>query len=158
MVSNKQQGGIFILLSVLFAMVLMLVPLPDSLLFFRPELVMMTLIYWAMALPKRVGIGFAWCMGFVMDVLTGGALGVLAFAYAFVIYVILRLHLQLRQYPLWQQALSIMSLVLAVNLISFSMSSRLLDISLIYPAITSTLIWPFIYATLRNIRRNFNVN
>lgn len=153
----KSNGSIFIVLSIIVAMVLMLVPLPEVARFYRPEFVVMALIYWSMALPQRVGVGFSWCTGLVMDVTIGGELGVLAFAYALVVYLVLRFHLQLRQYPLWQQAFSILSLVLLVNVISMLMSARTFDSTLWLPAIISTLCWPLVYPLLRSVRRNFNV-
>ncbi|MDF1587825.1 MAG: rod shape-determining protein MreD [Gammaproteobacteria bacterium] len=159
MVNNKQQHGyIFIVISIIIAMILMLVPLPENIRFIRPEWVVMTLIYWAMALPKRVGVGFAWCTGLIMDVTLGGQLGILAFSYALVVYFVLRFHLQLRQYPLWQQALSIMALVFLVNVISMLVSSRTFDFTLWLPAVMSTVLWPVMYALLRSVRRNFHVN
>ena len=66
---DKPQGGLIIVMSVLLAMILMLMPLPDSFRFFRPEWVLLTLMYWAMALPRRVGVGYAWLVGLFMDVL-----------------------------------------------------------------------------------------
>jgi rod shape-determining protein MreD len=158
MVNNKTaHGGIWIVITVLIAMLMMMFPIPDSIRFLRPEWVVMTLIYWAMALPERVGIVFGWFSGLVVDVLMGGALGIHAFAYAFVVYFVLRFHLQLRQYPLWQQAFIILSMVFLVSLIEVSLSTRVLGLSLIMPAIFSTLTWPFLYFTLRAVRRNFSV-
>jgi len=152
------QGGIIIVLTIITAMLLMLLPIAESLRFARPEWVLMTLIYWAMALPHRVGVGFAWCIGLLMDVLMGGALGIEAFSYAFVIYLILHFHLQLRQYPLWQQALSIMTLVLVVNIPAVVMSSNFASWHVWLPALTTTLLWPIIYALLRALRRAFHVS
>lgn len=152
------QGGSIIVITIIIAMLLMLLPIAESLRFARPEWVLMTLIYWAMALPHRVGVGFAWCVGMLMDVLMGGALGIEAFSYAFVIYLILRFHLQLRQYPLWQQALSIMTLVLVVNIPAVVMSSNFASWHVWLPAVTTTLLWPIIYAFLRAVRRTFHVS
>ena len=115
--TESRNSGV-IVLSLIVAIILMLIPLPDSIRLARPEWVVLTLIYWAMALPERVGIGVAWVTGLVMDVVMGNTLGVQAFAYAFAIYLVARFHLQLRQYPLWQQAFIILSLVFLVHLIS----------------------------------------
>jgi len=155
---RASQGGSLIVITVIIAMLLMLVPIPDNLRFARPEWVLMTLIYWAMALPQRVGVGYAWTVGLMMDVLMGGALGVEAFSYAFVIYLILRFHLQLRQYPLWQQALSIMTLVMVVNIPAVVMTSNFASWNVWLPAVTTTVLWPIVYAFLRAVRRTFNVS
>lgn len=156
--NQKKRGGSIIIVSILIAIILMLIPLSESLRFFRPEWVVMALIYWAMALPRHVGIGFAWFTGLLMDVIMGGTLGVFAFSYVLVVYMVLRFHLQLRQYPLWQQALSIMSLVLIVQLISIFLSPRTTGWHVWLPAVTSTIMWPFIFAILRKVRRTFQVN
>jgi rod shape-determining protein MreD len=156
--TRAPQGGSVIVITIIIAMLLMLVPLPDNLRFARPEWVLMTLIYWAMALPQRVGVGYAWCVGLLIDVLMGGSLGIEAFSYAFVIYLILRFHLQLRQYPLWQQALSIMTFVLVVNIPSVVMTSNFTSWYVLLPAVTTTILWPIVYAFLRAVRRTFNVS
>ncbi len=157
MTQNRPEGRVILLLTILVSMILMIVPLPDSIRVFRPEWVLMTLLYWAMALPERVGIGFAWIVGLLMDVMLGGTLGILAFSYALVIYLILNFHLQLRQYPLWQQALIVMSLVLLVSIIKVIFSPAVASWAIWIPALISTLIWPIIYAVLRKIRRVFGV-
>jgi rod shape-determining protein MreD len=154
---DKPQGGLIIVMSVLLAMILMLMPLPDSFRFFRPEWVVLTLMYWAMALPRRVGVGYAWLVGLFMDVLFGGTLGILAFAYALVIYLVLHFHLQLRQFPLWQQALSLMSLILLVHVVTVVVMTRVTGWHAWLPAMVSTLLWPVIYIFLRGVRRTFHV-
>tara|TARA_R110000772_G_scaffold46516_2_gene106148 strand:- start:988 stop:1467 length:480 start_codon:yes stop_codon:yes gene_type:complete len=155
---RASQGGSVIVVTIIIAMLLMLVPFPDNLKFARPEWVLMALIYWAMALPQRVGVGYAWIVGLLMDGVMGSPLGVEAFSYAFVIYLILRFHLQLRQYPLWQQALSIMTLVLVVNIPAVVMASSFASWHVWLPAITTTILWPIVYAFLRTVRRTFNVS
>ena len=154
---DSPQGGIIILISVLISMVLMLVPLPDVLRYARPEWVLLTLMYWAMALPNRVGIGYAWLVGLFMDVLLGGAFGVLAFAYALVVYLVLLFHLQLRQFPVWQQALSLMSMIFLVHIVTVVMTQATMAWQAWLPALVSTLLWPFSYKLLRGIRRTFDV-
>lgn len=152
------QGGGMIVITIIVAMLLMLMPLADSLRFARPEWVLMTLIYWAMALPQRVGVGYAWGVGLLMDVLMGGPLGVGAFSYALVIYLVLRFHLQLRQYPLWQQALSIMTMVLVVEIPVILMASSFVNWYVWLPVVTTTILWPVVYVVLRAARHTFNVS
>jgi rod shape-determining protein MreD len=154
---DRPQGAVIIVISILLAMVLMLMPLPDSLRVVRPEWVLLTLMYWAMALPRRVGVGYAWLVGLFMDVLLGGILGILAFAYALVVYLILHFHLQLRQFPLWQQALSLMSLILLVHIVTVMMTPVMTEWHAWLPAVVSTLLWPLIYVFLRAVRRTFHV-
>lgn len=151
------QHGEIIFLSILMAMLLLLLPLPGVMQYARPEWVVMTLIYWAMALPHRVGVGVAWLTGLVVDLISGGTLGVMAFAYSLVIFLVARLHLQVRQYPLWQQALLILSLVFLVHMVSVLTSPVTNPMHLWLPVVSSTIFWPVVYAVLRKSRRVFNV-
>lgn len=154
---DQSQGGVVIVISILLAMVLILMPLPDSLRVVRPEWVLLTIMYWAMALPRRVGVGYAWLVGLFMDVLLGGILGILAFSYALVVYLVLHFHLQLRQFPLWQQALSLMSLILLVHIVTVVMTPVMTEWHAWLPAVVSTFLWPLIYVFLRAVRRSFHV-
>ena len=158
MAKNKTSYGGVIVLTIVFAMLLMMLPLPDALRFFRPEWVLITLIYWAMAVPRLVGVGFAWVVGLFMDVMMGGTMGLLAFSYTLVVYLVLQFHLQLRQYPLWQQALVIMSLILFVDILTVLITPTMSSWHVWLPAISSSLWWPVIYLLLRTIRRTFNVS
>ncbi len=157
-INSRPQQTWVIYVTLLIAIILMILPLPDLLRLARPEFVVMTLIYWTMALPERVNIGVAWFTGLVMDMTTGGQLGVHAFSYALAIYLVARFHLQLRQYPLWQQAFTILSLVFLVHLVSMLNSAVSNGWHIWIPAIVSTLLWPLVYAVLRKIRRNFQVS
>lgn len=154
----ESRNGVVIIITLIIAMLLMLVPLPEVARYFRPEWVVLTLVYWAMALPHRVSIGVGWLVGLLMDVTMGGALGIMAFSYAFAVYLIARFHLQLRQYPLWQQALTILSVVVVVHLISVVTSKAESTWLIWMPVLTSTLLWPVMFATLRKIRRTFQVS
>ena len=158
MVTNKQSHGGVIVFTIVLAMLLMMLPLPDTVRFIRPEWVLITLIYWAMAVPRLVGLGFAWVVGLLMDVMMGGSMGVLAFSYTLIIYLVLQFHLQLRQYPVWQQALSIMSLILLADIISVLVTPTTTGWHVWLPAISSTVLWPVIYSLLRTVRRTFNVS
>jgi len=93
-----------------------------------------------------------------MDVLLGGALGLLAFSYALIVYLVLQFHLQLRQYPMWQQALIIFSLILLLQILFVFTASYSMGWSFWMPAIISMLIWPVIYRLLRGVRRTFHVH
>ena len=159
MITNKRpQGGIVVIVSIVLASLLMLILLPKNLQLFRPELVVLTLIYWVMAVPDRVGLRFGWFVGLFMDLMTGGVLGFFAFMYAFMVYFVLKFHLQLRQYPLWQQALIIFTLIVLMQLVSIFMFSPNMDWGFYYPAVTSMFFWPIIYRVLRSVRRAFNVS
>jgi rod shape-determining protein MreD len=155
--NNAPHNGFVIVITMIVAVMLTLMPLPEALTFYRPEWVVLGLIYWAMALPHRIGIVSGWLTGLLMDITLGGALGIQAFSYALVVYLIVRFHLQLRQQPLWQQALFILSVVAMVHIIKMLFVRPDISAIIWMPVIISTLIWPLVYAVLRKIRRSFHV-
>lgn len=157
-INSRPQQVWVIYVTLMIAILLMILPLPEILRLARPEFVVMTLIYWTMALPQRVNIGVAWFTGLVMDITTGGQLGVHAFAYAMAVFMVARFHLQLRQYPLWQQAFTILSLVFLVHVVSMLNAPLTSGLHIWMPAVVSTVLWPFVYAVLRKIRRSFQVS
>ena len=158
MSDNQTANGTgIIILTLIFSMVLMLLPLPDSLRMARPEWVLLTLMYWSMALPEKVGIGYAATTGLCMDILLGSVMGIFVLTYALVIYLVSYFHLQLRQFPLWQQALSLMSLILLMHIVTVMMTSKVIDWQAWIPAFVSTLLWPLVYLFLRHIRHTYRI-
>lgn len=152
-----------IFLSFFIAYLLAIVPFPDWAMNYRPEWVPMVLIYWVMALPYRVGIGSAWVVGIILDVLEGSVLGLNALGLVVIAYVTLNLHLRLRMFSALQQSGLVLALV-GINLVvghwlqivtGQTVSSSLM---FIMAAITSAVIWPSLFQLLRQIRRSFDVH
>ena len=77
---SPSNGHWVIALTLLMALWLAIVPLPVWAQWGRPELVAMVLVYWVIALPERVGIGIAWVVGLLQDIMQGSPLGQHAFA------------------------------------------------------------------------------
>lgn len=122
----------------------------------NPDWVLLSLIYWALAVPERVGIFHAWTFGLLTDVLMGKLFGQYALAYSLVIYLCLKLHKRLRQFPLIQQGLFIFFCLLLSQLLLFWIKNlqhpSQLHPSFWLPVIIGTLCWPLVYTTLRFIR------
>ena len=157
---NRQGSGV-IALTFIVALMLTMLPLPDWAMFLRPEWATMVLIYWCMALPQRVGVAVGWCVGLLLDVIHGAVLGQYALALSLVAYITLSLHQRLRIYPLAQQALVILMLLLLQQLLVIWIKGFLGQSpeSLQYwlPSFTSMLLWPWMFLILRDVRRNFRV-
>jgi rod shape-determining protein MreD len=120
MMLTRQHGGIFILLSFAVALVLTIVPLPAELRTLRPDWVGLTLIFWCLALPYRVSVGSGFMAGLLLDSLSGTLLGEHALALSLIAYLCVRLHQRIRVYPIWQQALTVMTFLLLHQLLTVS--------------------------------------
>ena len=68
-------GRLVIVVTLCIAMLLTILPMPDWARPFRPQWVTLVLLYWAIALPHRIGVGSGFLVGIVLDVLTGTLLG-----------------------------------------------------------------------------------
>ena len=153
---NNYYGFGRIILTLLLAMCLRIAPLPDPLADFNPDWVLLTLIYWSLAIPERVGIFHAWTFGLLTDVLTGRLIGQYALAYSLVIYICLKLHKRLRQFPIIQQGLFIFFCLLLSQLLLFLIKNvqhpAQLQASFWFPVFSGTLCWPLVYTVLRFVR------
>lgn len=155
------QGGFLISLTFLAAFILAIFPMPGWAAAIRPEWVAMTLIYWCIALPDRVGVFVAFIVGILLDVTTGALLGQHAFALSIIAYLSLKLHLRIRLFPLWQQALSILLLVTLHQMITLWIKGIVGQSTQSWgywlPSLSSMLLWPMVYSSLRFIRRTYRI-
>ncbi len=92
-----------VILSILLALILTLLPLPEELLRWRPEWVALTLVHWALVLPKKMGIIIAWFTGLLLDALYGSSLGQHALGLTIIVFVTLRLRLRINPFTLTHQ-------------------------------------------------------
>jgi rod shape-determining protein MreD len=145
----------------LMALVLSILPWPVWTEQFRPDWVALVLIYWCMAAPDRVGVGTGWIAGLMLDILYGSLLGEHALAKSLLAFLAVRFHLQLRMFPRWQQAVVVLLLVSANNLLVLWIKNLAGQAPsawhYIAPGIVSMLIWPWLFVILRDIRRHGNV-
>jgi len=150
-----------ILLTLLIALVASIMPLPLSVDAFRPDWVLIVLIYWCMALPSRVNIITAWVMGFLLDILLGSILGVHAAAMAISVYIVADNFQKIRNFSIWQQALITGVLAALYHLVVFWLQRFLIDVTFIssylYPVITTIVLWPWVFYLLRKVRRHFSI-
>jgi len=108
-----------IAISIVAALMLAIAPLPEWAEAFRPDWVTLTLIFWAMRLPQFCNVGWAWIIGLVLDVAQGTLLGQHALALSLVIYVTVKFHLQIRQFPALQVSATVLALLALYQFILF---------------------------------------
>ena len=142
-------------------MLLVILPMPDWARPFRPQWVTLVMLYWAIALPHRVGVGSGFLVGIVLDVLTGTLLGQHALGLSIVVFIAIQLHQRIRVFPFWQQSLGILVLLVIEHLLALWVmgATRGVTPGLLYWAVPliGSLLWPWVFVTLRKIRRQFKV-
>ena len=158
---KRRHGTWVILLSFVAALLLTGLALPDWAVHWRPAWVAMTLAYWCLALPERVGLGAAWLAGLVLDAHTGALLGQNALSLVALAYLALRMNRQLRVFPLLQQSLCLALCLLALQ--GFAWWARHLagvppqHWTFLMPAVTSAMAWPLLFVVLRALRRKYRI-
>jgi rod shape-determining protein MreD len=161
MTEASRQRVWVIAVSLILALFLTVLPIPDWAEDFRPQWVALTLIYWTLALPTRVGVFWAWTMGLVLDVTSGTVLGQHALSLSVVAWLTVELHQRIRVFPMVQQAVSIWILLLVERLLSMWVigATGQPTPTLIYwmPTFVGMLLWPWVFIVLRDLRRRFLV-
>ena len=152
---------IAIFLTLLIAIILALLPMPEWTAWLRPAWVLMVLMYWAIMAPNLVGVGVAWTLGLILDLLYGTLLGEHALAFTIIIYFVSRLHIRLRMFPLLQQGFCVFLFILLYQFIVYCIQGFIgqLPASQLYwlSSVTSLILWPWLFVVMRDCRRWFNV-
>ncbi len=162
MVAPPSRGRWVILLSFMLALMLTEMPIPEVFEWGRPQWTVLVLIYWAAALPHRVGPWYGWMIGLLLDILQGSLLGIHALSLALIAAIINSLHQRFRMYPLWQQALLVLVMVgiyqQLLNWGQLLQGARSDSLLFLLPSLISAVIWPWLFVLLRSIRRGLSVN
>ncbi len=107
----------FIVFSLLAALVLNF--LPTSAWPWVPDWVALVLVFWSIREPRLVGMGAGFLLGVAMDVADVSLLGQHALAYVLASYGAAYLSRRILWFPLLQQALHVLPLLLLVQLVQF---------------------------------------
>ena len=132
----------------------------------KPTFVLLTLIYWNMALPDRIGIIAAFSFGIFVDLIEGSLLGLHGTLFILITYVCQRFFYQFRVAPLWQQSFTLFFLfflykqVFALDLTNTNLeltnfSDSYFFINSFLYALFSSFIWSPIFLILRFFRRRW---
>lgn len=159
--SSPLRGRLVLYTTFGVAVILNIMPGPTWAEPFVPDWVALTLIYWCIATPQRVSVGTGWTLGIVLDVLYGSLLGQHALAKSVIAFIAVKLHLKLRMFPRWQQAVSVLVLLainqLLVVWIRGAIGQAPGTIFYWTTSIVGMLVWPWLFVVLRDLRRRGHV-
>lgn len=82
-----------------------------------PDWVAVTLVFWSIHQPRRVGLTIAWVLGLLVDVNHASLLGEHALAYATLSYFAITLHRRVRWFGLPAQVAHVLPLLLAAQVV-----------------------------------------
>jgi len=150
---------IAVALTFTLALILELIALPDRLLFLRPEWLVLTMVYWLLRRPDKVGIAFGFGSGILMDVLTGSYFGIHALAMSLVCYLVLGMHKRLKMFPVIQQAAIVFFITGIQLMIVYTLRSALSvtdnGLEYLWQALISAAFWPLVVILYDRIAYTF---
>jgi rod shape-determining protein MreD len=148
--------------TLVFALLLMLVPLPHVLEPFKPYWPALVLLYWALESgDQRITLGLAFVLGVCADLLNGVLLGEQALRLCVLAFIALRFRSRLRFFPMWQQTLAILALLLNdrfLLLIVRAFAGEATPSALWWASpFVSALLWPFLFLLLDDLRMRLRI-
>jgi rod shape-determining protein MreD len=154
---NRQRAQFLIFAcSILLAFLLQLTPLPSAFLPLKPYWIALVLIYWAIEAPEKIGLGFAFLLGLAGDILTGQLLGEQALRLVILAFIVLRFRSRLRFFPMGQQALAVLALLLndriVVVIVRGFSGDPIPGLGFWFAPLFGMLAWPFVFLLLDDVR------
>jgi rod shape-determining protein MreD len=137
-----------VFVSFLLAAILEVIALPDQVGFLRPEWLLLTLIYWLLRHPEKIGMSTSLLLGLVMDAISGTYLGIHMLSMSLSCYLVLTMHKRMVMFPVVQQSLVIFFIVgiqlMVVYLLTSALSIGDSGLDYLWQALSSALLWPFV--------------
>jgi rod shape-determining protein MreD len=142
--------------SIVLAFVLTLMPLPDALRAAKPFWLAILVVYWALEAPERMTLGRAFLLGMVGDLLTGSLIGEQALRLVVLAFIVLRLRSRLRFFPMPQQALAVLALLVNDRIVMLMIrsfgDSAPVELAHALGPIAGALLWPWVFLLLDGLR------
>lgn len=142
--------------SILVALVLGLLPLPQVLQPLRPYWLALVVAYWVLEAPDKAGLGLAFISGLLADLAFGSLLGEQALRLVVMAFIIQRFRARMRFFPISQQALAIGALLVNDRVIAMALHLVLgvqpLPWSYWLAPLLGMLLWGPVYVALDALR------
>jgi rod shape-determining protein MreD len=153
---TRPTRGWLLPVSLLLALLLGLLPLPAGLQPFRPYWLALVVAYWVIETPERAGLGFAFAIGVLADIVFGGILGEQALRLTVMAFILQRFRSQLRFFPLTQQSLAIGGLLLNDRIVTAAVHLALgepqLPWAYWWAPLPGMLLWPPVFLLFDALR------
>ncbi len=153
---SRARNGWILPVSIVLALLLGLLPLPPVLQPLRPYWLALVLAYWVIEAPESAGLGFAFIVGLIADLMFGGLLGEQALRLVIMTFILQRFRTRLRFFPLAQQALAIGVLLLNDRVVAAAVRLALGEPALPWhywwAPLLGMLLWPPLFLLLDAIR------
>ncbi|WP_260261511.1 rod shape-determining protein MreD [Vibrio intestinalis] len=155
------RGKMVLFASFVIALTLQTIPWPGVLDLLRPSWLLLVTCYWVLALPNRVNVGTALVLGLLWDLLLGSTLGIRGMMMSIIIYIVALNFLVIRNMALWQQAIVIGVMSVALEVMIFFGEYLIQDITFnpmsLWSGLINCVLWPWMFLLMRRVRRHWHV-
>jgi rod shape-determining protein MreD len=145
-----------IFLTLTAAILFSLMPLPEPLLPLKPYWVALVMIYWSLETQDMVSLGLAFMVGLVLDILSGSLMGLHALSLVVMVFLVQHFRSRFRFFPPWQQALSVLGLLVNDRIILIWITALLGEPLPTWqywlPPLVGMALWPWLFLFLDRIR------
>ena len=128
-------------------------PMSGMALTLKPDFLALVLLYWCIQEPRLIGVGVAWCLGLMMDVVDATVFGQHALAYAVLAYGAGYFRRRVLRFPLWQQAAQVAVLLglcaVLVFLVRYVGGAPLPRWTYTVPPLVGALLWPVVTVVMQ---------
>jgi rod shape-determining protein MreD len=150
-----------VLATFIFAMMLSIMYLPNTIKWLMPNWVVLVLIYWMIFMPELIGLNFIFILSMMLDLLMNNLLGLTSICLMPVAFFAERICYRFRSFNLPQQFLTITVLVAINNLIRLWLQMYIKhptnDIHYWLTIISSVIAWPFVCGSLNLLRKTIRL-
>jgi len=138
----------FIAFTLLAALLLNFLPWHGVGLWLKPDFLAVTLLYWCIHQPRRLGFAAAWLLGLASDVGNASLFGQHALAYTLLTYAGITLHRRVLRFGIVHQVLHVLPLLamtqLAILLVRMVAGSDFPGFAYFVSSITGAALWPLV--------------
>jgi len=154
--TSSRESRSLIFLTIVAAILLTLMPVPEMMVPFKPYWVAMVVIYWSLETQDMISLGQAFLIGLMLDILSGSLMGLHALSLVVMVFLVQRFRSRIRFFPPWQQALSVLGLLVNDRIILIWITALLGEPIPTWkywlPPLVATVIWPWLFLLLDRIR------
>jgi len=147
-----------IIISFIFALIIDSMVLLNQSLTFIPPFTLLMVLYWSSHVMDRTYFVSAFILGTLADALYQTTLGAHALLYVIIVFMMLRIRLQFKTYPAWQQAFIIGIYLLVYQALHTLFFSPVLDDGSFVPywsmPAAAILIWPLLEGMMNKITQS----
>jgi rod shape-determining protein MreD len=118
--------------------------------------VALVVIYWSLETHDTISLGLAFLIGLVLDIFSGSLMGLHALSLVVMVFLVQRFRSRLRFFPPWQQALSVLGLLVNDRIILIWITALLGEPMPTWkywlPPLAGMVLWPWLFLLLDRIR------